>query len=280
MRPEPTAKQKEVLAYLEAEIGRTGSAPSLRQAAEDLGVSHGAVARIIRTLEEKGYLRRDGRYGRQIYLLNRVQEAAAIQRWRQVPIIGRITAGLPLYAQQEWDGTLVVDRAVLGELDPALAARVLRRWLGGGQPDGPERVHVDDALAWLASGRSGTTFDLPGGARLVREFDRVRLEGSGGGAVPLRSAADYRILVAKEPGGEDAAAGKAQPVLFPGRAGQRDRPGELAARFVGVVTQEVDCLAQLKDRVGQRRLGEYHSDCLGDGSRDCQHDPGGCAFGD
>jgi repressor LexA len=35
-----------------------------------------------------------------------------VQRWRQVPIIGRITAGLPLYAQQEWDGSLVVDRAV------------------------------------------------------------------------------------------------------------------------------------------------------------------------
>ena len=112
MRPELTPKQKEVLAYIEGEIARNGSAPSLRQAAADLSVSHAAVAQLIRHLEQKGYLRRDGRYGRQIYLLNRVQEAAAIQRWRQVPIIGRITAGLPLYAQQEWDGTLVVDRAV------------------------------------------------------------------------------------------------------------------------------------------------------------------------
>jgi repressor LexA len=112
MRPEPTPKQKEVLAYLEEEIARTGDAPSLRQAAADLGISHAAVAQLIRALEKKGYLRRDGRYGRRIYLLNRAREAAAVQRWRQVPIIGRITAGLPLYAQQEWDGTLVVDRAV------------------------------------------------------------------------------------------------------------------------------------------------------------------------
>ena len=112
MRPEPTPKQKEVLDYLEREIGRTGDAPSLRQAAADLGISHAAVAQLIRALEKKGYLRRDGRYGRRIYLLNRTREAAAVQRWRQVPIIGRITAGLPLYAQQEWDGTLVIDRAV------------------------------------------------------------------------------------------------------------------------------------------------------------------------
>ncbi len=112
MRPEPTPKQKEVLAYLEEEVARSGDAPSLRQAAADLGISHAAVAQLIRALEKKGYLRRDGRYGRRIYLLNRAQEAAAVQRWRQVPIIGRITAGLPLYAQQEWDGSLVVDRAV------------------------------------------------------------------------------------------------------------------------------------------------------------------------
>jgi repressor LexA len=112
VRPEPTPKQKEVLDYLEREIGRTGDAPSLRQAAAELGISHAAVAQLIRALEKKGYLRRDGRYGRRIYLLNRAREAAAVQRWRQVPIIGRITAGLPLYAQQEWDGTLVVDRAV------------------------------------------------------------------------------------------------------------------------------------------------------------------------
>lgn len=32
-----------------------------------------------------------------------------MQRWREVPIIGRCTAGLPMYAQQEWEGTMVVD---------------------------------------------------------------------------------------------------------------------------------------------------------------------------
>ena len=28
---------------------------------------------------------------------------------RELPIIGQITAGLPMYAQQEWDGSVVVD---------------------------------------------------------------------------------------------------------------------------------------------------------------------------
>jgi repressor LexA len=109
MRAELTAKQQRFLDYLQEQIGRSGKAPSLRQAAGDLGVSHVAVAQALKVLEEKGYVRREGRYSRTLHLLNRAREAAAMQRWREVPIIGRVTAGLPMYAQQEWDGSLVLD---------------------------------------------------------------------------------------------------------------------------------------------------------------------------
>lgn len=112
MRSELTAKQQQVLNYLEHTIQRTGKPPSLRQAALDLGVSHAAVAQTLRMLEEKGYVRREGRYSRTIYLLNRARETSALQRWREAPIIGRITAGLPMYAQEEWDGSIVIDADV------------------------------------------------------------------------------------------------------------------------------------------------------------------------
>ena len=112
MRSELTAKQQQVLNYLEHAIRRTGAPPSLRQAALDLGVSHAAVAQTLRMLEEKGYVKREGRYSRTIYLLNRARETSALQRWREAPIIGRITAGLPMYAQEEWDGSIVIDADV------------------------------------------------------------------------------------------------------------------------------------------------------------------------
>lgn len=86
-----------------------GQAPSLRQAAADLGISHTAVSQLVKQLEKKGLLRRDGRYSRTIHLLNRAQQTAGVMRWVELPIIGRIAAGLPLYAQQQWDGSVVVD---------------------------------------------------------------------------------------------------------------------------------------------------------------------------
>jgi len=109
MQAELTTKQQRFLDYLQRQIDRSGKAPSLRQAASDLGVSHAAVAQAVKVLEEKGHVRREGRYSRTLHLLNRANEAAAVQRWREVPIIGRVTAGLPMYAQQEWDGGLVLD---------------------------------------------------------------------------------------------------------------------------------------------------------------------------
>lgn len=112
MQPDLTTKQDRVFRHLQRVIARHGQAPSLRQMATDLGVSHAAVAQTIRALEDKGYLKRDGRYSRNIYLLNRANQTDATHRWREVPIIGQVTAGLPMYAQQEWDGTLVIDTEI------------------------------------------------------------------------------------------------------------------------------------------------------------------------
>ena len=112
MNQQLTSRQQRFLEYIEAFMKNHGHAPSLRQAAGDMGVSHGAVSQMIRVLEQKGVLRREGRYSRTLHLLNRAGEAAGMMRWVEVPVIGRIAAGLPLYAQQEWDGSIVIDGAM------------------------------------------------------------------------------------------------------------------------------------------------------------------------
>lgn len=109
MQPELTPKQQRFFNYLEREIVKTGKTPSLRQSAAEMGVSHAAISQLIKALEKKGILKRDGRYSRKIHLLNRIRKTAGIMRWREVPIVGDIAAGLPLYAQQEWGGSIVVD---------------------------------------------------------------------------------------------------------------------------------------------------------------------------
>jgi len=112
MQPLLTPKQQRFLSYLEREITRAGKAPSLRQAAARMGVSHAAISQLIKALEEKGVIKRDGYYSRTIHLLNRTRETAGVMRWIEIPLVGNIAAGLPLYAQQEWAGSVVVDAAI------------------------------------------------------------------------------------------------------------------------------------------------------------------------
>jgi len=112
MQPVLTPKQQKFLGYLESEINKTGKSPSLRQAAARMGVSHAAISQLIKALEEKEIIKRDGYYSRTIHLLNRARETAGVMRWIEVPIVGNIAAGLPLYAQQEWAGSVVIDAAV------------------------------------------------------------------------------------------------------------------------------------------------------------------------
>ncbi|MBU0479515.1 MAG: transcriptional repressor LexA [Proteobacteria bacterium] len=113
MRNLLTPKQQRVLEYLMAEITGRGFAPSLRETAAALGISHAAVGQYIKTLEQKGCIRREGRYGREITVLAGGEGVTTgqlkRQRFREVPIVGRVAAGLPLYAQQEWDGSVIVD---------------------------------------------------------------------------------------------------------------------------------------------------------------------------
>ena len=105
-----TRRQREFFDYLRSRMEAGQDAPSLRAAAEDLGVSHTAVAGLLQTLQDKGWLRREGRYSRSLVLLDPgTPDPGGV---RAVPIIGRVAAGLPLYAQQEWAGSVLIDAAV------------------------------------------------------------------------------------------------------------------------------------------------------------------------
>ncbi len=108
---ELTEKQQRFFTYLQGKLAENGCAPSLREAAEDLGVSRNAVAQLIGQLERKKVIEREGRYSRSIRILPEMGTGLK-DRVRELPVVGQITAGLPMYAQQEWDGSVLVDGTI------------------------------------------------------------------------------------------------------------------------------------------------------------------------
>ncbi len=97
---ELTPKQKQLLDLLSDEIRTQGLPPSISEIAKGLKVkSKNAVSKLLNALEEKGYIRRSSK-ARGIEVLNPEGEAMGLGMI-SLPVIGRVTAGLPMLAEEQ-----------------------------------------------------------------------------------------------------------------------------------------------------------------------------------
>lgn len=97
-------KQQEILDFLKSEIKSKGYPPSVREtcAAVDLS-STSTVHAHLKTLEKKGVIRRDPTKPRAIEILQTEEENKSGELMH-VPIVGRVTAGLPILAVENIEG--------------------------------------------------------------------------------------------------------------------------------------------------------------------------------
>ena len=100
MLEELTEKQRQILEYIKSEIMSRGYPPSVREICTAVQLkSTSSVHSYLSALEEKGYIRRDPTKPRAIEVTD---DAFALTRreMAQIPIIGTITAGEPILAQE------------------------------------------------------------------------------------------------------------------------------------------------------------------------------------
>lgn len=105
---ELSAKQKQILEYMKAEVRERGYPPSVREICEAVGLKststvHGHLSR----LEKKGYIRRDPTKPRAIEILDSRYESAQ-KELVNVPIVGNITAGTPILAVENIEDTFPI----------------------------------------------------------------------------------------------------------------------------------------------------------------------------
>lgn len=97
---ELTPKQKKLLELLSDEVQKKGLPPSISEIASSLRLkSKNSVAKLLRILEAKGFIRRSGK-ARGIEVLNPEGEPMGLGQI-SIPLLGRITAGLPMLAEEQ-----------------------------------------------------------------------------------------------------------------------------------------------------------------------------------
>jgi len=103
-----TLRQREVLAFIREQMAREGFPPTVREVAARFGiVSLNAVRRHLAALEAKGFLRREPGRSRGLRLLPPM--AGGGGELVEVPLVGRIAAGLPVPAWEEVEETVPLD---------------------------------------------------------------------------------------------------------------------------------------------------------------------------
>lgn len=105
---ELTQKQQEVLDFIQTTFARQGMAPSVREIAEALGKSAQAIQQHIESLRAKGYLQHQPSKSRTN--VPKQSQPYSFERINEVPILGRVQAGLPVLAEENIEGTLPLPR--------------------------------------------------------------------------------------------------------------------------------------------------------------------------
>lgn len=97
-------KQEEILTYLKECILKKGYPPTVREICEAVKLkSTSSVHAHLATLEEKGYIRKDPTKPRTIEILDDAFNLAG-RELVNVPIIGTVTCGEPIIAEERIDG--------------------------------------------------------------------------------------------------------------------------------------------------------------------------------
>jgi repressor LexA len=138
-----TDRQLEVLRFIAEQIEELGYPPTIREIGEALDIrSTNGVNDHLKALERKGYLTRDPVKSRALMPTDRAREALgggmaggevislagraarSGAKLVEIPIIGRVAAGLPLLATEHVEDTVQVDSFFLGTSKKVYGLRV------------------------------------------------------------------------------------------------------------------------------------------------------------
>ena len=106
MYPDLSERQSNILEFIKQELHKKGYPPSVREIGEAVGLlSSSTVHGHLQTLEDKGYIRRDPAKPRAIEILDSSSDLPDSRKVVHIPILGRVTAGQPILAVENVEGS-------------------------------------------------------------------------------------------------------------------------------------------------------------------------------
>lgn len=106
-----TDKQSMALFLIKSAVSSSGTCPSIRELAKSMGISAPTTLNHLRALQKKGFVIREKGRARSMRIAVKGHQADA--KPIRVPILGSISAGRPLFEEQQEGESLAVDPRLL-----------------------------------------------------------------------------------------------------------------------------------------------------------------------
>ena len=100
-------KQQQILNFIEKQVSEKGFPPTVREICDAVGLSSPATVHgYLKRLEKNGHIVKDNGSSRGIRLANAPTNISSMEKeYLEVPVIGRVSAGTPILAEENLERT-------------------------------------------------------------------------------------------------------------------------------------------------------------------------------
>ena len=188
----PTRRQTEVLEFIKTFLLGHKYPPTIREIAGHFGISVKGAYDHVKALEKKGLISCDNNRSRAIEIISPEAEESDGDQI-QVPLLGHVAAGIPLFAEENYEGSLSLPRSMVGN-GRTFALRVEGESMtGAGIMDGDIAVFVQQAQVENGQIVVAMVDEAVTLKRFYKEKNRIRLQAENPAFPPLYTA-DVRVL--------------------------------------------------------------------------------------
>jgi repressor LexA len=108
-----TKRQREILDFIKSYIKKHNYPPTIREVADGFEISVKGSYDHIKAIEKKEYIRCNLNRSRAIEILDNDEQSDTVTK--KVPILGSVAAGQPLFAEENFDGTIAIPSDFVGK---------------------------------------------------------------------------------------------------------------------------------------------------------------------
>jgi repressor LexA len=189
---ELTLRQKEVLSFIAGYIKEHSYPPTIREVAEFFSISVKGAHDHVTALKKKGSLKHEDKRSRTMEIVG--EDKKSKEYCVEIPLLGTVAAGLPILAEENWEGSIFLHASALKKNKKYFALEVKGDSMSGaGIMDGDTAVIEKQSVVRNGEIAVAVVDEAVTLKRFFKESSRVKLQAENPAFSPIYSQ-NVRVL--------------------------------------------------------------------------------------